>query len=438
VTTDTEPLGPVDNAWLRMERPDSPMVITGILTFGEHVPHEALRGLVVERLLRFRRFRQRVVRRGLRDVGYWEDAPDFDVDAHLVEEKLEAPGDRTTVSRRVNEIMSQPLGLDRPPWRLHHLVGFDGDKSLLVCRLHHCIADGFALMHVMMSLTDEDPDEEGRTAEPSRAATRGRRLGDAETVSARVVEAASRLSTGLRHLLFMSNEPPSPFRAELTGAKRAAWSRPIPLDRIKAIGHAHGGTVNDVLLAAATGALRRHAISRGHLLSDAEIRAIVPVALRDRSEMEELGNYFGLVFLELPIGVHDPRARLLAVEERVAKLKKSGEALLAYYILALAGVATRFVEDLVVRIFGAKTSLVVTNVPGPTVHRRLVGHRLETIMFWVPQSAKVGLGVSLFSYAGAVRIGVAADLGITDDPEAIVAAFADELDALEAVNPTSL
>ncbi len=407
------------------------MVITGILTFGERIVHEDLRALVVGRLLRFRRFRQRVMRRGPRDVGYWEDAPDFDVGAHVVEEELPAPADRSTVSRRVSELMSQPLSLDDPPWRIHHLVGFDGDKSLLVCRLHHCIADGFALMHVMMSLTDDDPDEKTEGVPPGGAATRGRRLGDAEGIPARVVEATSRLFAGLRHLLFMTNEPASPFRAELTGAKRAAWSRPIPLDRIKRIGHAHGGTVNDVLLAAATGALRRHAISRGHPMTNAEIRAIVPVALRERSEMEELGNYFGLVFLELPIGVADPRGRLLAVEERIAKLKHSGEALLAYYILALAGVATRAVEDLVIRIFGAKTSLVVTNVPGPKAHRWLVGHRIETIMFWVPQSAKVGLGVSLFSYAGAVRIGVATDLAITDDPEAIVLAFADELDALE-------
>jgi WS/DGAT/MGAT family acyltransferase len=253
----------------------------------------------------------------------------------------------------------------------------------------------------------------------------------------RAADAAARVAEGLRHLLLMSNEPESPFRGPLTGTKRAAWSRPIALERIKKIGRAHGGTVNDVLLAAVTGALRRYAISRGDDMAGREIRAIVPIALRAPSEMEALGNYFGLAFLELPIGAAEPRARLLAVEKRVARRKRSAEALLAYYILAMAGVATRAFESLVVRIFGAKTSLVVTNVPGPTAHRWLAGHRIETILFWVPQSAKVGVGVSLFSYAGEVWVAVATDAGLVPDPETIVGAFVEELDALEAPRPKS-
>lgn len=407
------------------------MVVTGLLAFGEPVAHDDLRALVEDRLLRFRRFRQRVRRGGPRDIGRWEDDPGFRVDTHLLEESLPAPADRDALRARVSAIMSEPVPMQGAPWRIHHITGFDGGKSVLVCRLHHCIADGFALMHVMMTLTDDDPVEGGGGETPG-AARRGRRIPTrGGGLAARLRDGALQIGGGLRHLLLMPRDPPNVLRGRLSGDKRAAWSRPIALERIKRIGRTHGGTINDVLLAGVAGALRRYTIARGDRPDGKVIRAVVPIALREPEQMESLGNYFGLAFLELPIGTVGPRARLQAIGRRITQLKGSAEPLLTYYILAAAGVATRTIEKLVVRLFGTKTSLIVTNVPGPTAHRWLVGRRIETIMFWVPQSADVSMGISLFSYAGEVRIGVATDAALVPDPGAIIEAFTTELDALE-------
>jgi diacylglycerol O-acyltransferase len=414
-----------------MDRPENPMVITGLLAFQGAVQHADLEAVVRARLLRFHRFAQRVVSRGARRLGHWADDPRFRLESHVQQEALPAPADDDVLRARVSAIMSTPLAMDRAPWTIHHLTGFQGEKSVLVCRLHHCIADGFALMHVMMSMTDDDPREGGGQAPPATA-RRGRKLrGEGSSLSARARDAAERIAEGVRHLLFMPRDPPNLLRGPLSGDKRATWSGPIPLERIKRIGRAHGGTVNDVLLAGIAGALRRHAIARGVPFRGPDVRAVVPVALREPDEMESLGNEFGLVFLELPVGTPEPQARLRLVEERIARLKRSAEPVLAYWILAAAGIATHAIENLVVRLFASKTSLIVTNVPGPTTHRWLAGHRIDTIMFWVPQSASVSAGVSLFSYAGEVRIGVATDAALVPDPAAIVAAFLAELDALE-------
>lgn len=407
------------------------MVITGLLAFDGAVAHGDVEAVVRDRLLRLHRFRQRVESRGARRLGEWVDDPDFTIGAHLRCEALPDPPDEASLRARVSAIMSEGLAMDRPPWRIHHITGFQGSRSVLVCRLHHCIADGFALMHVMMSLTDDDP-REGRGRGPPSTAQRGRRLpGQGAGMRERLRDTAQRASEGVRHLISMPRDPPSLLRGPLSGHKRAAWSDAIALDRIKRISRAHAGTINDVLLACVTGALRRYAMQRGQAFRGRDIRAVIPVSLRTPGEMDALGNEFGLVFLELPVGVPHTAERLRTIASRIARLKRSAEAVLAYWILAVAGFAPQTIESLVVRLFASKTSLIVTNVPGPTTHRWLAGHRIDTIMFWVPQSASVSAGVSLFSYAGEVRIGVATDAALVPDPAAIIAAFLAELDELE-------
>jgi WS/DGAT/MGAT family acyltransferase len=198
---------------------------------------------------------------------------------------------------------------------------------------------------------------------------------------------------------------------------------------VKAIARAHEATVNDVLLGALTGALRTYLLSRGERPS--RMRAIVPVNLRPPSDAidEELGNWFGLVFLELPVDLDDRTARLCELHGDMDRLKRSQEAPVALGLLHLLGRSPGAVEDLAERFFTAKGSLVVTNVPGPREPLSLAGHRLRDLMFWVPHPGpRLGLGVSLLSYAGAVRIGVRADTGVLADPGVIVRAFEDELE----------
>jgi diacylglycerol O-acyltransferase / wax synthase len=164
---------------------------------------------------------------------------------------------------------------------------------------------------------------------------------------------------------------------------------------------------------------------------DAEIRAMVPVNLRRDGELE-LGNRFGLFVLGLPVGVAEPLGRLAAVKRSMDRLKSTPEAAVTMGILRAMGYAPRRIEGLGVSFFATKASLVLTNVPGPRTPLTLAGAHVTRLMFWVPQSGRMGLGISILSYAGEVTLGVMADAGIVPDPEALVADMHVELAALAA------
>ena len=143
-----------------------------------------------------------------------------------------------------------------------------------------------------------------------------------------------------------------------------------------------------------------------------------------------MGNAFGLVFLTLPIGIADPIKRLGAIKKEMDELKRSPEALVAFGVLNVMGLAPVEVERLGLRFFGSKATAVLTNVPGPREPLYLAGARLDRVMFWVPQSGRLGLGISILSYSGGVMLGVATDEGLVPDPEKIVDGFETEFAAL--------
>jgi WS/DGAT/MGAT family acyltransferase len=210
--------------------------------------------------------------------------------------------------------------------------------------------------------------------------------------------------------------------------KRVAWTRALHLEAIKQRGKAWGATVNDVLVAAVAGALRHYLLSRGELSPD--LRAFVPVDLRGGARPRvELGNHFGMVYLMLPLAEADPVARVRAVQTQMATIKHTPEAAVAFGVLSALGATPAPLERVLVDIFGSKGSLVLTNVRGPAAPVYIVGNRLDGLMFWVPQSGHLGLGISLLSYAGEVRVGVSADAGRMPDPEALIAALEAELGA---------
>jgi WS/DGAT/MGAT family acyltransferase len=216
----------------------------------------------------------------------------------------------------------------------------------------------------------------------------------------------------------------------LTTGKRVAWSAPIPLARFQVVRQGLGATLNDVVLNALAGGLRRYLRDEGFETRDLDVRAVVPVSLRPVSEMAELGNQFGLIFLSLPLGIADPRERMTELRRRMKKLKRSVEPWVTYKVLGIIGRLPKLVQNLVIRIFGTKGTAVVTSVPGPCRELYLAGEAIRGIAFWVPQSGRLGLGVSIISYAGALRLGVASDTGVVADPARIVQAFEEELGAV--------
>lgn len=457
----TESLSSVDVAWYQMEDPTNLMMITGIVVFNEPVDFARLKATLEVRFVgRYRRFRQRVVARTSRfGRPYWEDDPNFDLSAHLHRIALPAPGDHQTLQDLVSDLMSTPLDFSKPLWQMHLIDGYE-DRCVLLVRLHHCIADGIALVQVMLSLTDADPNAawpqpEARTGtrrgwnplapvvRPTRAALTLTQKVATTTVrtSLRVtrnpeelIDLARKgtdvaLTTG--RLLLMSPDPKTVYKGKLGVAKKAAWSQPIPLEDVRLIGRAAGGTINDVLMAAAAGAMRRYLVQRGAVVDNLDFRAVIPVNLRPPHKATTLGNKFGLVFLSLPIGIADPVERLRELKQRMDSLKDSTEPIVAFGILGLIGMMPDRLEDVVVDIFGAKGTLVMTNVPGPREPLFLAGAAIDQMIVWVPQSGRLGLGISILSYNGQVTIGVATDTGLVPDPETIVANFHEELTALK-------
>jgi WS/DGAT/MGAT family acyltransferase len=227
-------------------------------------------------------------------------------------------------------------------------------------------------------------------------------------------------------------DPKTPLKGPLGTSKRAAWSEPISLPEIKAAGARYGATINDVLVAATAGALRRYLNERGEDVSELEIRVAVPVNLRPLDQAGDLGNQFGLVFLALPIGIDDARQRLAEVKRRMDDLKVSLQPAVAMGALSLIGYAPSVVQPLAVQFFGSKATAVLTNVPGPREQLFLAGKPLRRAMFWVPQSGRLGLGISILSYNREVLIGVASDAGLVPDPDRIVSEFHADLAELTA------
>jgi WS/DGAT/MGAT family acyltransferase len=212
-----------------------------------------------------------------------------------------------------------------------------------------------------------------------------------------------------------------------------AWCQPIPLDEVKAVGRALNCSVNDVLLSCVAGAIGEYLKSHGDAVAGQEIRAMVPVNLRPIEQAHKLGNRFGLVPLVLPIGVDNPVERVYEVRRRMNSLKGSTQPLLAFGMLAVAGLLIKPAQDAMLNLFGRKTTAVMTNVPGPREKLRFCGATLEQSMFWVPQSGDIGLGVSILSYGGGVQFGVITDTMLCPDPQKIIDEFEPEFARLSIV-----
>jgi diacylglycerol O-acyltransferase len=188
-----------------------------------------------------------------------------------------------------------------------------------------------------------------------------------------------------------------------------------------------------VLLACVAGAIGGYLRAQGDDTQGQEIRAMVPVNLREQADDGQLGNRFGLVPLVLPIGLENPIERVYAVRERMNALKGSLQPLLTFGLLSVAGLLVKPAQDALLGLFGRKTTAVMTNVPGPAARLSLCGATLEQLMFWVPQTGTVGLGVSILSYGGGVQFGVIADSALCPEPQRIIEAFAPEFRGLLAI-----
>ena len=461
-----ERMSKVDTAWLRMDSSSNLMMINGVWTLSPGITWEVLCERVQQRLLQYPRFRQRVVEDAA--GATWVEDHHFDIAAHVLREKLprrKGHSMQRALQDRVGELSMQPLDPRRPLWQIHLIEDFVGDDgaqgSALIVRIHHCIADGIALISVTMSLVDggsEPPTRKARTGKKAAsaedwtadalikpftgltvkaldlaghsAAKSLQMLGDPEKAmqhglsgTADMARVAYQLVSDAAALALMPDDSPTRLKGRPGRAKRVAWCPPIPLEEVKAIGKALNCSINDVLMSCVAGAIGGYLRSQGDDPTGQEIRAMIPVNLRPMEEAWKLGNRFGLVPLVLPIGVANPIERVYEVRKRMNALKGSTQPILAFAMLAVAGLIIKPAQDALLNLFGRKTTAVMTNVPGPKEQLTLCGSRVTQCMFWVPQSGDIGLGVSILSYGGGVQFGVITDTTLCPEPQQIIDAF---------------
>jgi WS/DGAT/MGAT family acyltransferase len=459
-------MSPVDTAWLRMDSTGNLMMIAGVMLLDGRIDLSRLRALIEQRFLAFDRFRSRVV---LDASGYWwEIDSDFDLDQHVVPVNLPGAAGKAELQRFTGLMAGQALDPSRPLWQFHVVENYDGGAAIVV-RIHHCIADGIALIGVLLSLTSASALADGGAGEgpaasktaaadssweallrPFTAAT-VRALDATGELAARALHAsgaliedpnrasetatdyarnAMRVAQDAAALALMDNDAVTSLKGRTGGSKVVAWNEPISLSDVKAIGHALGCSVNDVLLACVAGAIRSYLAAQGEDVTECEIRAMIPVNLRPPGSPDSLGNRFGLVPLLLPVGIANPIARVLEVRRRMDELKGGYMPVLAMVILGASGLVPQMVQKQILSLFQKKTTAVVTNVPGPQQPLFLAGARIKQMMFWVPQSGDIGVGVSILSYDGGVQFGLVTDKRLCATPQKIIDRFQPEFESL--------
>jgi WS/DGAT/MGAT family acyltransferase len=360
---------------------------------------------------------------------------------------------------------STALDPSRPLWQFQVVDNYNGGQAM-VARIHHCIADGIALIGVLLAMTSQDPIEDMVGAPAANAPARGptsdwdallRPLTDVTVkaidttgdVASKVLHAysamlndpdslgetageyariATQVAKDAAAIALMENDTVTSLKGQPSGSKVVAWNEPLPLDDVKAVSKALGCSINDVLLASVAGAIRAYLVDRGEDVTGCELRAMVPVNLRDPKKWKELGNKFGLVPLLLPVGIENPIARVFEVRRRMGELKASYQAVLAMGLLGVVGLAPRQLQKQALDFLARKATTVMTNVPGPQQPLYMAGAQIRRIMVWVPQSGDIGVGVSILSYAGGVQFGLITDKKLCAEPQRIIDRFAPEFE----------
>ena len=421
-----------DAAWFHNDGPANLAIVMGVVLTKKRLDFDRVRQIYSERILTFDRFRQRVVETGFPlPTPHWQDMPHFDIDQHLHHIALAAPHDQAALVRLVSDLASMPLDHTLPLWQVHVVDDVEGG-SALITRCHHCMADGTAMMTVTQRLYDPAPGAEPLPPPRARGASIGRRAGqglfapaiDFITDAARDALALAGGAGMLVRELLRSDDPPSPLKGDFALGKRVAWSEPIAVRDIKTIGEHYGAKVNDVLVAAMTGALRTYLKGRGIDVNHTTLRAMVPVDLRPPERIGQLGNEFGLVLLDLAVDKARADHRLALTKARMDELKRSPEPLATKALLSLLGRGPKLLEDFSNNLFGRKASLVMSNVVGPREVLYLAGVPIERILPWAPHPGRqLGMAVSILSYRGMASLTVIGDAHLVPDPEAITAEF---------------
>lgn len=416
-----EPVQGADGIWLQ-DSPENLMIINSVLSL-DSIPVDEFRQLWESRVVlagegaRYPRFRRKIVFQGTRP--HWQDDGDYDVSRHVVA----APSGIHTeeeLQDYVSSLAHQPLPADRPLWQIQHIENFKSGTSAFISRIHHCMGDGLALIPVLFSLMDK--------ADPAMELP-GDRV--AKKRPNRWAMAAKLPLMGplvLAQKMIWKRDESAVHGPELGGQKRVAWTRKLDLNQVKAVKNHFEATVNDVLMACVGGAFQRY-LGTAHSQTVEKVRASMPVSVRAQGDAPAMNNRFAAVLLELPVGVEDVRTRVAATKLKMNALKSSVEPLVTFGLSRiLLRTMPQSVSRRLIDFLANKCTAVVTNVPGPQEDLYIAGRRLRSMVFWVPQRGKIGIGISILSFAGNVQVGVIADTKLIPEPRKFVRSFEEEFE----------
>lgn len=454
----TDRLNPLDVSFLYMESPTTAMHVGGVAVFQppeQGLDYDRLVELISQRIALVPRYRQKVRWvPGRLANPVWVDDSEFDVTYHVRRSALPKPGSDGQLRELVGRLMSRQLDRNRPLWEIYLVEGLSDGRVAVVTKTHHAMVDGVSAVDigtVILDLTPtprEVPDDDwsprpepGALSLVTHAVTDlvsrpGQAVDTARTAAVDVRATAGKVLSVAGGVLAQARmmarpAPASPLNAVI-GEQRRFGMAATDLDDYKRVRKSHGGTVNDVVLATVSGAVRNWLLTRGEAVTaTTTIRAMVPVSVRADQHKGELGNRVSSYFVDLPVGEGSAVMRLHQVSFAMRAHKESGSAVGADALVQLSGFAPPTIHSLGARVASGFTrrlfNLVVTNVPGPQFPLYAAGARMLSVYPVVPLAKGQAVSIGLTSYDGGVYYGLNADRDAMPDIDVLASCLEDSL-----------
>jgi WS/DGAT/MGAT family acyltransferase len=463
MVTMNDRLSALDVSFLYLETPTTAMHVGGVAIFEPPAgsepdggfDYDALCELVSNRISLVPRYRQKVRWvPGRLANPVWVDDEDFDISYHVRRSALPRPGTADQLRELVGRVQSRQLDRTRPLWEIYLVEGLADGRFAIITKTHHAMVDGVSAIDIGTLILDVGPTprdipDDGwiPRREPSSAGlvldavkdnlrrptqvvdTVRATVTDARAIAQRAVGAAGGLAAAAK--VSLRPAPDSPLNARI-GEQRRFGMAATDLDDYKRVRKAHGGTVNDVVLATVAGALRVWLLTRGESVTPkTAVRAMVPVSVRSEDDAVRLGNRVSAMFVDLPVGEPSPVMRLHQVSYAMKAHKESGQSVAADAIVALSGFAPPTIHSAAARLASGLSrrlfNVVVTNVPGPQFPLYAAGARMLECYPVVPLSKGQAVSVGLTSYDGGVYYGLNADRDTMPDVEVLAQCIEESL-----------
>jgi diacylglycerol O-acyltransferase / wax synthase len=461
----TDRLTALDSSFLHLEDAASHMHVASVTIFeGPPPTYEELLNHIEGRLSLVPRYRQKLRLVPLNQGRpVWVDDPHFNLEYHVRSTALPPPGSEEQLKRLASRVFSQQLDRTKPLWEIWLVQGLergeespsDGARFALLSKTHHAVIDGVAGVDITAVLFDTAREPETQPApggrwiprpEPTAIQLLGEALLERATQPAEIVRSARATLRAPRQIARRGVDaltaigalartglaaPSTPFNVAIGPHRRYDWVR-TDLDELKAIKDRLGGTVNDVVVAIVTGALRRFLEHRGEDVTELTLRAMIPVSVRREEEYGQAGNRVAAMMAPLPVYEEDPIERLNVVREDLAHLKQSGQAVGAQVLTQLSGLAPPTVMSQAARLQSRQRffNLVVTNVPGPQIPLYVLGRQLLDLFPMAPLARRQALCVAVMSYNGRMNFGLLGDFDAMPDLRVFADGITESLEEL--------